>query len=992
MRILKGLLNLVNAGLRLGYLIVALAVILLVAYILGGHLYLVKGAWGTDTGSALATLAWIDKYFPKVPFWYPLVGGGISLTHSYPTLAFYLVPVLKRATSLDLIQSLRLLGWSSVVLMAVGIYTFVAVKFKHQTAALLAAVFYLISPLAWIWLFDWGFYAESISHIFVMPAIIFWDGWFFEFVKNRLTIKSKIYLVLTVVFLSLAFLCHYGTGFGLAGLFIFYVIGITIREKPRKRNLVRGLLALTLVAGLALLVTAFTWVPFNHYAKIAAAGGATRGGQNYEQVKLGELSPLKVLGLELYDLKDFLFAMRNYSFPAVVSAMAGLGIILSVANTSQLTMAIFALFAVLVSVNGDFIYAMIRTIPFPLSVPFGWRFTFIPLRMIIPALAALGVTGIMKLSLFWLKGGVGRWIRGGLATMAGLVIAAFGLYQWGNFPLPKEAAYRWGPRGINLMNIWLIKGDDIYLGEKVKGQASLENIYEQIAAYPWSEITIAGSPGNLSSLEQAFGQIASEKENARVDFSPLASALSMSAPYVNRDRNLSQIHAYIADSSLIKNLAGQQSTAFYINDPFYLHDPNLIGDWTRWYGIDYLFLSGEEDPEVPALLAQAGWQEEIPSPPGVKVLKYGEGNSLAEFSNRPTVLVITQKRLGAYDQIFRLAGHGVLPYEQAWLVWGREKVDDYSLEELKRFQMLLLDGYSYNNFVQADRLLGEYVKAGGRLFIDTGWQYQVPDWQTGENKPVLEVLPFKRLTWKTAGNKLDKEGFAPLAYAGSPWGVSTGEAKDLKPGAEVALTGGSYPLVVKMTLGEGKIVWSGMNLFAHAKQGDEAYWEEIDSLKEWFSWLLEGEPGQDFEMSYLRVDPDRVEFTINRDIPGGWLLWKEAYYLDFNARLVTKSQSGGRPLSVYRAGPGWSLIQVPAIRAGEGIVYSYRKPWEESLAQLISGITFLIIFPLLLIEQRWFRRSLVDRLLERAEESIYKIFSFLCLKKIYSLWGKDEEE
>ena len=247
--------------LKVLHALVVVIIVFVLAYIVGGRDYL-AGRWGTDTGSALSTAAWIDNYFPNVPFWYPLAGGGVSITHSYPMLAFIMVSLIKRLFNLQLIEAFIFLSVSSVPLMALGIYSFVTLRFKNRTAALLASIFYVLSPVAWTWLTDWGFYAETVSHIFVFPAIIFWDLFFTSFISDPKRRRTRVYLILTVILSSLAFFTHFGTFFSLLTFFAFYIIGYTLKEKERKTVFVRGIIGLLIVTALTVGLTLLSAYPF----------------------------------------------------------------------------------------------------------------------------------------------------------------------------------------------------------------------------------------------------------------------------------------------------------------------------------------------------------------------------------------------------------------------------------------------------------------------------------------------------------------------------------------------------------------------------------------------------------------------------------------------------------------------------------------------------------------------------------------------------------
>ena len=76
MKWIKLLAKVVEVLTRIIYFLVAVVIIAVASYILGGREFL-AGSWGTDFRSALSIAYWIDKYFPNIPFWYPLAGGGV---------------------------------------------------------------------------------------------------------------------------------------------------------------------------------------------------------------------------------------------------------------------------------------------------------------------------------------------------------------------------------------------------------------------------------------------------------------------------------------------------------------------------------------------------------------------------------------------------------------------------------------------------------------------------------------------------------------------------------------------------------------------------------------------------------------------------------------------------------------------------------------------------------------------------------------------------
>ena len=72
---------------------------------------------------------------------------------------------------------------------------------------------------------------------------------------------------------------------------------------------------------------------------------------------------------------------------------------------------------------------------------------------------------------------------------------------------------------------------------------------------------------------------------------------------------------------------------------------------------------------------------------------------------------------------------GIVLTQGYLLAEGSRDIDDFSPEELSKFDVLLLHGYQYGSGEEAWDLLNAYVSGGGSLFIDTGWQYFIPEWE-----------------------------------------------------------------------------------------------------------------------------------------------------------------------------------------------------------------------------------------------------------------------
>ena len=82
----------INIIVRLAFLFISVAIVFGVAYLLG-HVFF-HGLRGNDSFNALNNIHWLDRFFPKIPYWYPLQGGGVSFTWGYPLLSSILPVVM----------------------------------------------------------------------------------------------------------------------------------------------------------------------------------------------------------------------------------------------------------------------------------------------------------------------------------------------------------------------------------------------------------------------------------------------------------------------------------------------------------------------------------------------------------------------------------------------------------------------------------------------------------------------------------------------------------------------------------------------------------------------------------------------------------------------------------------------------------------------------------------------------------------------------------
>ncbi|KKQ77009.1 MAG: hypothetical protein UT00_C0024G0007 [Parcubacteria group bacterium GW2011_GWA1_38_7] len=425
-KVLTYIVKSVEVLIRTGYLLLALAIILAVSYLVGGYAYL-SGAWGTDTQSYI-----------------------------------YIVSFIKNLFDLNLISALSVVGYGSIIVVAVTIYAFVALRFKNQTAALIAAICYLISPISWTWLTNWGFYAESISHTFVVPTILFFDLFFSSVIKKDYGVKTRLYLFFTILFITLTTATHFLSGYAVMGIFYFYVVVYFLFSKgERKSVLINGIIALFIVGILSLTATSAFTTPFARYAKFASIGGVGSASpptiKDYQQVLP---SIRNIVGLDEIQRGTFLHGMKFFKFPVVVSVLAFMGVLFySWKDKRKWVYSLYGLFGIFLAFSPYYYVYFLNKLPLGfIASSFGWRPMYAVMRMVIPILAGLGLVGLFSLPFFWIKNKIIRYPIN--ITIAFLSLIAFAFVLIYTKPTLKPIVYNYGANGIDTKNIWGVRDAD----------------------------------------------------------------------------------------------------------------------------------------------------------------------------------------------------------------------------------------------------------------------------------------------------------------------------------------------------------------------------------------------------------------------------------------------------------------------------------------------------------------------------------------------------
>jgi len=516
--------------------------------------------------------------------------------------------------------------------------------------------------------------------------------------------------------------------------------------------------------------------------------------------------------------------------------------------------------------------------------------------------------------------------------------------------------------GIVLEDIWL-RGEE----------QSAQPLGAQLLPANWPVFVISDEDESLEASAYLAAQLPLGR-HLRVDVSPYNGRLAMDLVSF---ADASQINTYTFQINLIHAMCGYQQNVFYSRETVANESGTALAlnNLAQWFGIEYVSIDSVMDPYE--TYEAAGWE-----------LTYEEGNSqwwrnpdapaLASVTSRPAILLIGKQETDAYMTVFRLANEGMLPYDEVLLVEGQPRIDKYTLEDLQPFDGLILYGYDYSNSGRAWDTIAEYVRQGGSVYVDTGWEYKIPEWEFDQ---APDVLPLERLTWTDYGldetlsldqpeiaGDVDVSQFRPLTWDGNPWALSGAYADDVRPWGKIVLSAAGRPLVVAGEYGEGRIVWSGMNLIGHARYG-ELNREEVRLVSNLLMWMIDDQETVELQDPVIeRHHPDQVRFgfsTAPDDVT--WLYWREAYYPNWHAFLEQGSERIEIP--IYRAGPGLMLMPIEGATSSATVTLQWQPSLIERVASLISlfGLALVGAFTMdgLFLNGMlfsWMKSSILERL------------------------------
>lgn len=937
------------------YFFLAFFIILTITYLFGYEL-LEGPLKGNDIGAALTEITWLAQHQGFGPRWYPLQNAGISLREWTYIGACYLPALLSQITTLTVIQATRLVAFLSVVLTSLGLYFYIWIKFKNQTMALLAGIFYPLSQMIWSWITIIGLYGQSVSFMYVMPTILFFDLY--------LEKRKKSWFLLAVLSLVVALISHFLTGLILFSVLAIYAFLLVLFKRGGWLNVRATMAAYLKIVIVTILLASFWLFPLLKYNAIAARNGFRAPPiDSITYIDLATVLGLK--GPSFGPAAENLFWYSFFASSILIFASIGLTLALWKKEKIIIILSILFIFFIGYAALPGYWPAFFKLPLFRI-----WYFASISHRaflisiIVLPVVAAYGCTGLASILATPLKNR--KFVTAFLKTTLTLIIAAAGLILFRHSP-PNQTSpcYQGYGLGRDTTINYCRLGDKL---KDIKGLSHEGTPYESTVLGLIDELKITVSD--------------------RLDFSPILTPFSI---VWNSYSQASIIPVYWNQMTLNNNLWGYQQGIFY--NPVLPGNSTQVAELTKYFGINYVMLKGEinaVDRYPDSLWQTLPLKNAYQLNPLVK--RFRQPVSLATWTARPTVLVIGRFAKQAYEIVFRLANAGMIPYDQALLVEGKDSgnIDDYTLSELKRFDVLLLYGYRYKNRDQAWKLIDQYVKEGGKVFVETGWQYINPDWQWPST---AEVLPIKKLEWQDFGTvwdltvedkeivgQVDVTKFAEPIWQGQAWKISSSPQDNLRSWARPLISLKGYPILAAGVYGKGKIVWSGVNLLGHIFISQNE--EEMKLMAKIIAWLKDAPANSEPANVIIKRDqPDKIEFILNQSTKTTTsLYWRETYFPDWKAVITEitegKQKAQRNQLNIYRAGPNLMLMRLPPVEKGTTVVLKLEDSLVHLTAKMITILTLFLIF-IWLIWEKWLKN--------------FSLLKDKILKPVRGWWERDDK-
>jgi len=318
-------------------------------------------------------------------------------------------------------------------------------------------------------------------------------------------------------------------------------------------------------------------------------------------------------------------------------------------------------------------------------------------------------------------------------------------------------------------------------------------------------------------------------------------------------------------------------------------------------------------------------------------------SSIAEIIPRDSLLVLHVGSKAQYTYLFistALAGD-VEPI----LVDGGRYLEDFSVEDLKHFDLLYISEIKTRNDKTYAALIRSYLENGGGVLFDIN---KIPLMLSNE---IAKLLPIRGMIKKTSNlNLLFSPVFSDVASTPFKEVRETQilYARELKERAEViAWEEDGNPVIVRMKEYNGWVAWSGINLPYQVMLRED--YEGACLLVRLMRFLTYYKVNSSSNRSvrygdFVAVSTDYYIVNLtNLSIDDG-VWFKMTYYPGWEAIV----KDNGEKLKIFLAGPHGMLV-FPHRDTSSSIVFRFNRTNEVILGELMSTAFFIVFFVIFIV-------------------------------------------
>ena len=192
----------------------------------------------------------------------------------------------------------------------------------------------------------------------------------------------------------------------------------------------------------------------------------------------------------------------------------------------------------------------------------------------------------------------------------------------------------------------------------------------------------------------------------------------------------------------------------------------------------------------------------------------------------------------------------------------------------------------------------------------------------------------------------------------------------------IILKNHGIPVMISQTVGDGQVIWSGINLPYHAIRSHNV--EEVRFFKNIIEKLLEGAAIEEPTYEAKFINPQKRQIVFHH---ATGVLFKEQSFPGWGAKIGFGSPSQG--LKIYKVGPanpGFMYVRVPTKYAQKEttIAFTYSGSFTTWFLSIIS---FLIV--VFLLEEILIGGRIIGRLRRLAWKRAHG--------RVKSWWGREDE-